>query len=199
MKELKLIEMQELLADYSFGRLSKNESKIFESNLSNYPDLKNEIIEIRKAFSKVNREELASDLERKTSNLTYKVKQKQYEKNINKNIKKNIVKLVFPIVAFVIFFLVMRNIEFKEKNTDSNLPEVILTDAEANIIFGENEFDYYNPYYNDFYSELNYSDEYEIIGSENTTSITTYNYMNEISESEFNELLDDLDNENFNL
>lgn len=199
MKELNLIEMQELLADYSFGRLSQNESEIFESNLSNYPDLKNEIVEIRKAFSKINREELASDLERKTSNLTYKVKQKQYEENTNKNIKKNIVKLVLPIVAFLIFFLVMRNVEFKEKNTDSNLPEVILTDAEANIIFGENEIDYYNPYYNDFYSELNYNEEYEVIGSENTTSITTYNYMNEISESEFNELLDDLDNENFNL
>ena len=46
MKELNLNEMQELVADYSFGRLSKNESKIFENNLKKHPELKDEIIAI---------------------------------------------------------------------------------------------------------------------------------------------------------
>ena len=199
MKKLNLTEMQELLSDYSFGRLSENESKIFEQNLANFPELKNDIIEIRRAFSKINREELTSNLEKKTSNFTYKVKQKQFEVNTNKNIKKNILKLSLPIVAVVAFFLIMQKVELKDNNSTTKLPEVILTKAEVNIIFGDNEIDYYNPYYNDFYSELNYEEDFELLGSENTSSITTYNYMNEISETEFNELLDELDNENFNL
>lgn len=201
MKELNRDEMLELITDYAFGRLSANEASIFESNLNKYPELKEEIIEIRNAFSKVNKEKLINELENKTSNLPYLVKQKQYALNGNINLRKNILKLSLPIIIVVGFFFVMRQIELNDIERDNKLPETLLSVEEANIIFENVDVSYYDPYQNDFYLE-NCVEEIEDINTDiinNTSSTTIYNYINEISETEFNELLDELDNEDFNL
>jgi|GEM_PF-1941065 hypothetical protein len=201
MKELNRDEMLELITDYAFGRLSANEASIFESNLNKYPELKEEIIEIRNAFSKVNKEKLINELENKTSNLPYLVKQKQYALNGNINLRKNILKLSLPIIIVVGFFFVMRQIELNDIERDNKLPETLLSVEEANIIFENVDVSYYDPYQNDFYLE-NSVEEIEDINTDiinNTSSTTIYNYINEISETEFNELLDELDNEDFNL
>ena len=201
MKELEKDEMLDLITDYAFGRLSEYEAAIFESNLSRFPELKEEIVDIRNVFSKVNKEKLLNELDNKTANLTYFVKQKQYANKGNSNLRKNILKLSLPILAIVGFFLVMRQVEFKDTEKDNKLPETILSAKEANIIFENVDVSYYDPYYNDFYTDgreedavINRSD---IIN--NSSNTTIYNYMNEISETEFNELLDALDNEEFNL
>jgi hypothetical protein len=201
MKELNRDEMLELITDYAFGRLSANEASIFESNLNKYPELKEEIIEIRNAFSKVNKEKLINEFENKTSNLPYLVKQKQYALNGNINLRKNILKLSLPIIIVVGFFFVMRQIELNDIERDNKLPETLLSVEEANIIFENVDVSYYDPYQNDFYLE-NSVEEIEDINTDiinNTSSTTIYNYINEISETEFNELLDELDNEDFNL
>lgn len=201
MKELNRDEMLELITDYAFGRLSANEASIFESNLNKYPELKEEIIEIRNAFSKVNKEKLINELENKTSNLPYLVKQKQYALNGNINLRKNILKLSLPIIIVVGFFFVMRQIELNDIERDNKLPEILLSVEEANIIFENVDVSYYDPYQNDFYLE-NSVEEIEDINTDiinYTSSTTIYNYINEISETEFNELLDELDNEDFNL
>ena len=201
MKELNRDEMLELITDYAFGRLSANEASIFEINLNKYPELKEEIIEIRNAFSKVNKEKLINELENKTSNLPYLVKQKQYALNGNINLRKNILKLSLPIIIVVGFFFVMRQIELNDIERDNKLPETLLSVEEANIIFENVDVSYYDPYQNDFYLE-NSVEEIEDINTDiinNTSSTTIYNYINEISETEFNELLDELDNEDFNL
>ncbi len=201
MKELDKEEMLGLITDYAFGRLSNNEAVVFESNLNKYPELKDEIVEIRNAFSKVNKEVLLSKLDNKTANMPYLVKQKQYAESKNVNLRKNILKLSLPILAVVAFFFVMRQIELNNMEIDSKLPETILTAEEASIIFENVDVSYYDPYQNDFYidskeeeSELSRTD---IIN--NSSNTTIYNYMNEITESEFNELLDELDNEEFSL
>lgn len=201
MKELEKDEMLDLITDYAFGRLSEYEAAIFERNLSRFPELKEEIVDIRNVFSKVNKEKLLNELDNKTANLTYFVKQKQYANKGNSNLRKNILKLSLPILAIVGFFLVMRQVEFKDTEKDNKLPETILSAKEANIIFENVDVSYYDPYYNDFYIE-NREEEAVINRSDiinNSSNTTIYNYMNEISETEFNELLDALDNEKFNL
>lgn len=201
MKELLKDEMLELITDYAFGRLSKNEAIIFESNLNRFPELKQEIIAIRNAFSKVNKEKLLHELENKTANLPYLVKQKQYAIKGNVNLRKNILKLSLPILVIVGFFLVMRQVEFKDIGNENKLPETVLSAEEANIIFSNVDVSYYDPYQNDFYFDSR-EEEFEINRSDiinNSSNTTIYNYMNEITESEFNELLDELDNEEFNL
>jgi len=95
----------------------------------------------------------------------------------------------------------MRQLELKDIEKENKLPESILSAEEANIIFENVDVSYYDPYQNDFYLE---SGEEEIENNRsdiinNSSNTTIYNYMNEISESEFNELLDELDNEEFNL
>lgn len=200
MKELEKDEMLELITDYAFGRLSKNEQSIFEINLNKFPELKEEIIEIRNAFSKVNKETLLKELDNKTANMPYLIKNKQYAKSKNVNLRKNILKLSLPILAIVGFFFFMRQIELNEIENDNRLPETILTAEEASIIFENVDVSYYDPYHNDFYIES--GEEEDINRSDiinNSSNTTIYNYMNEISESEFNELLDELDNEEFNL
>lgn len=201
MKELEKDEMLDLVTDYAFGRLSEYEVTIFEYNLIRFPELKEEIIDIRNAFSKVNKEKLLNELDNKTANLPYFVKQKQYANKGNKTLRKNILKFSLPLLAIVGFFFVMRQIEFNDIEKDHKLPETILSAKEANIIFENVDVSYYDPYYNDFYIDggeedavINRSD---IIN--NSSNTTIYNYMKEISETEFNELLDDLDNEEFNL
>lgn len=201
MKELEKDEMLDLITDYAFGRLSEYEAAIFESNLIKFPELKDEIIDIRNAFSKVKKEKLLNELDNKTANMPYFVKQKQYANKGNSNLRKNILKLSLPIIVIVGFFIVMRQIEFKDIEKDHILPETILSAKEANIIFENVDVSYYDPYYNDFYIDSREEDAVinrsDIIN--NSSNTTIYNYLNEISETEFNELLDALDNEEFNL
>lgn len=200
MKDLDLNEMQDLMTDYAFGRLTEYESSIFESNLINYPEMKIEIIEIRKSFSKVNKEDLINHLENKTSNLSYKVKQEQYKINENKNLKKNIIKFSIPIIGLISFFFIMRQVELNKIESSNSLPEFVLTDAEIGIIFEEFDNAYFDPYYNTFYSELEtFKTNENMDASINASNTTVYNYLNEITETEFNELLDNIDNEEFNM
>lgn len=200
MKELDQKEMQVLMIDYAFGRLTDYESSIFESNLINFPEMKIEIIEIRKSFSKVNREDLINHLENKTSNLSYKIKQEQYKINEKKNLKKNILKFSIPIIGLISFFFIMRQVEIKKISNSKSLPEFVLSDSEIGIIFDEFDDAYFDPYYNTFYAELEtFESKENIDASINASNTTIYNYLNEISETEFNELLDNIDNEEFNL
>lgn len=200
MKELDQKEMQELMIDYAFGRLTEYESNIFESNLINFPEMKIEIIEIRKSFSKVNREDLINHLENKTSNLSYKIKQEQYKINENKNLKKNILKFSIPIIGLISFFFIMRQVEINKLESSNSLPEFVLSDAEIGIIFDEFDNAYFDPYYNTFYAELETFETKENVDATiNASNTTIYNYLNEISETEFNELLDKIDNEEFNM
>ncbi len=72
-KKLTRQEIEELLPDYIFGRLSPEECKIVESNLPNYPDLIAEIDDVRKVFSRLERMDVERLVERKTRNIPVKI------------------------------------------------------------------------------------------------------------------------------
>lgn len=202
-KLLSLEEMQELLTDYAFNKLSPNEEHIFEENLKNFPELENEIIEIKSVFSKVNKEVIRENLQNKTANLTYRIRLKQYELNKNKTARKNILKFAFPFIIVIAFYFILRQIQFGESQVENNKSqEVLLSNIDADIIFGDSsEISFYDPYQNSFYYySPNVSDEYEYIDFiRNSTNQTVFNYMNEITEKEFNQLLNEMDDEKFSL
>ena len=75
-KQLTRKEMEELLPDYIFKRLSKDETEAFEQNLPNFPDLVEEIEEVRKVFWKLEQMDIDGFLERKTRNIPVKVSNK---------------------------------------------------------------------------------------------------------------------------
>ncbi len=66
-------EIEELLPDYIFGRLSAEECEIVESNLPNFPDLVEEIEDVRKVFSRLDKMDVERLVERKTRNIPVKV------------------------------------------------------------------------------------------------------------------------------
>ncbi len=66
-------EMQEHLPDYVFGRLSPEECQRFESTLPDYPELQEEVSEVRKVFQKLESMNLDNYIERKTRNIPLKV------------------------------------------------------------------------------------------------------------------------------
>lgn len=66
-------EMQEHLPDYIFGRLSPEECRRFEATLPDYPDLQEEVLEVRKVFRKLESMKLDNYVERKTKNIPVKV------------------------------------------------------------------------------------------------------------------------------
>lgn len=72
-KKLTRQEIEELLPDYIFGRLSPEECEIVESNLPNYPDLITEIDDVRKVFSRLERMDVERLVERKTRNIPVKI------------------------------------------------------------------------------------------------------------------------------
>ena len=199
MKSLEKEEMRDLISDYSFDKLTSYEDEIFEFNLDRFPELKDEIVSIKSAFSKVDKERILDVLNNKTANMPYLVNLRKYEQVKSANLRKNLVKISIPIIAVIGFFLIMREFNFSDNEAVSGYSEDLLTSDEANIIFANIDVDNYNPYLNEFYFE----DEVEVSNNNYFISIASnyliYNYLNEITESEFNELLDEIDNEEFNL
>lgn len=195
MKILSLEDMEELLTDYAFGKLSENEANIFEENLVNYPNLEKEIIDIRSTFSKVNKEVIKDNLHKKTSNISYKVKQKQYEANKNHIAKKNILKFVIPILVLGAIYLILRDMKLNETVSNINTnEEVIISSADLNIILGDKS---HNNSISNISSGFIINDNLSLLNFTSNTNI--YSYMNDMSETEFNQLLNEIENENFNL
>lgn len=194
-------EMQELAVDYAFGKLSKNETIIFENNLKNFPKIENEVIEIRSAFSKISKADIKEHIDKRTANLSYKINQKRFAKEQSKLSKKSILKFALPVIALLIAIFVITDLEKPNPHYVIN-KEITITEAEAGIIFGSENKDIflYDPYFNEFYNNQITNSELETTGIINTsTNGTVYNYLNEMSDSEFNELIEELDNENFDI
>lgn len=72
-RELTYKELQEMLPDYVFGRLSVDEIQLFEYYLPNYPDLQEEIKQVRAVFGKVEEMDFDKKITQKTRNLSIKV------------------------------------------------------------------------------------------------------------------------------
>lgn len=66
---LDLQTMQGLLADYAFGRLGEEERAAFERSLPQYPEIEQELRDVREVFSRVERTEFIHHYERRSRNL----------------------------------------------------------------------------------------------------------------------------------
>lgn len=71
--ELTLADMQKMLPDYIFDKLDQSDKSKFESNLPDFPELKNEIASARNIFSKVDSSEYYSLDADRTRNLSVNV------------------------------------------------------------------------------------------------------------------------------
>jgi hypothetical protein len=74
-------EMQELLPDYIFGRISIEDKAAFEHSLSNYQDIMQEVKEGKAVFQRLERMDFDRFLAQKTRNLSVKVNERLRRKN----------------------------------------------------------------------------------------------------------------------
>jgi hypothetical protein len=112
MDKLDFHRMQEMLPDYAFGRLSERESKIFELNLDQNPEIKSELEEIQEVFQKVEKIDFNSMMKDRSKNISFKVQQNLRSKK-NKFIDTSFFyKILVPSMAVVLmaYFIFIEDI-----------------------------------------------------------------------------------------
>lgn len=75
-------QMQDLFCDYAFGKLSDDDKRAFELTLPDFPDLKNEILEVQTSFGKLNTMKMDKKIGQYTRNLSIKVNKKIGEQGL---------------------------------------------------------------------------------------------------------------------
>lgn len=106
MKKLTYKEMQEMLPDYAFGRLSVDEMSNFEANLDSYPDLKQELIDIQSVFGKVERIDFDNIYETKSRNISVKINQRLEQDSRRKQFFSNARRLIIPSLGLAAILIV---------------------------------------------------------------------------------------------
>ncbi|MFN3194718.1 MAG: hypothetical protein ACE364_02045 [Chlorobiota bacterium] len=192
MKNLTEEEMRDLLSDYAFGKLSDYETSIFESNLSRFPEMENEIVEIKSVFSNLKKEKIKESLDNRTANISYKVNQKKYSKQRNRNLIFSVLKYSVPVLLFVIGFFAIEDYNINPKNTNHTTNTQLLSDLDLTIALGESSELKSN---NIEMKSFNFDDGLLLTPSESIKPSD----IEEMSENEFNELLDELSNEKFDI
>jgi len=192
MKKLTEIEMKDLLSDYAFGKMSEYEKSIFEENLSDFPEIENEVLEIRSAFSKINQSEIKENLDKRTANISYKVNQTKYSKQRNRNLLFSLLKISVPVLLFTIGFLAVDRFNEQKQNKIVENETLLISDSDLTIAIGESTELTNTSLINKNY---NFDDGLLLSPSESIRPSD----IEEMSESEFNELLDELSNEKFDI
>ncbi len=75
-------EMQELLPDYVFRRLSLEEARKFELTLPDFPDLVEEVKQVKAVFGRVEEMDLDAEITDRTRNLSVRVQNKLRQRSV---------------------------------------------------------------------------------------------------------------------
>lgn len=115
-------EMQELLPDYIFDRISPGDRQLFESNLPMYPDLQEEIKETRSVFRKLEGMDFNAHIQEKTKYLSYKVINRMQKEAPRAKRSGIIYRFVVPSIGLAFALLVF--ITTRDNNTVGTTSEV---------------------------------------------------------------------------
>jgi len=122
-------QMQELLPDYIFNRISEKDKFKFEKELPKYTDLQDEIKEVKSIFAKLDKMDLDKTLAHYSRNTSVKVNNRLASKKQKMPFFNNTLKYLIPTAAlFFIGYLVFFN--FNKPNS-----EVIQIDKQPKISF----------------------------------------------------------------
>lgn len=102
-------QVQELLPDYAFGRLDKENSIIFENSIELYPDLKQELNDVREVFSKAEMMEYDQLLSDRSKNISVKVNNRFNQSSVFDFRLKVISRYVAPLVGVAAIMLLILN------------------------------------------------------------------------------------------
>ncbi len=138
-------KMQEMLPDYVFNRLDQSEKEKFESSLELFPDLIKEIDDAKRVFSKIEKMDFNSIIEKKARNISVKVQDRIRYKKHKERIPAYFFKIVVPtlgMAAIVLYLFItglhnLNNEQSKINNNSINHSYRILTDNDINLIFDD--------------------------------------------------------------
>ncbi|MGA2298985.1 MAG: hypothetical protein ABSG15_15680 [FCB group bacterium] len=115
-------EMQEFLPDYVFDRISQEDKAKFEEQLPLYPDLQDEIKQVRAVFSKIENMDLDKVISSRTRNLSVKVNERLERKN-NRSRKFSLVnRYLVPTFGLALLLIIIFSSKdlFKFSNNGKN-------------------------------------------------------------------------------
>ncbi|GAB1373006.1 hypothetical protein MASR1M45_30700 [Candidatus Kapaibacterium sp.] len=206
-------QLEGQLPDYVFDRLSDTEKAVFESEINNHPDLLNEINEVRRVFSQVDKMDFEKIINDKTRNTIVKVN-KRLSNQSSKSGMSLLLRYAIPVAVSIAVLIFITN---STKNTDTNkefsnkLNTIIKTNDLNN--YEIDETDYITSYTIDF-NQGNGVDNVDVInsiiedsnpaGKRAVLRIVPYNYVaneniifeqiQELDEEEFQFLLEEIKN-----
>ncbi len=82
-KNLNRKQLEELLPDYVFGRLNSHENELFEKSIQNYPELIQEVENVRSVFYRLQNMDIDRLLDKKTKYIPVKVSQRLHHERTN--------------------------------------------------------------------------------------------------------------------
>lgn len=207
-------EMDELLADYAFGRLDSEKSEQFKANLDKFPDIADEVEEVRKVFVRIEKMNFDEIIDSKTRNLTVKVNNRIIKQQRRQSSFGFLLKFAVPAAVIITISIAYFQGGFNKQN-DNNPTEFsnkLNNLVEIQEFDNNNITDYLNDFEPDYLIENFASDGVlidNILGSNssnkidllnalsNTSTITDYNLYDEIdelNEDEFQLLLEEIKN-----
>ncbi|MDX9791676.1 MAG: hypothetical protein WC313_02975 [Candidatus Kapaibacterium sp.] len=205
-------ELEQMLPDYAFGRLSEKDKADFESEINEHQDLLVEVKEVQSLFKKIDDMDFDSVLNDKTRNLHYKVNQRLSQ---HKSVLSGTAYLIrFGLPAAAVMVLLVSIFRFGIQNESNEV--VSFSEKLTSLIESDNFYDTYSEYYD--YSglstvELNQeTDLLEYAGVEvdkinnnqelnnvvnaviPMSEINFYNDLDDLSDDEFQILLEEIQN-----
>ena len=225
LKKYNRAEMEQRLPAYIFGELCDAEKEIFESSIADFPDILNEITEVRRTFELLNQIDFDKVLFDKTKDLPARVVRKVARSN--KKTTKFIVPLRFLVPAIVtaaiLFFAIKTGLvkdywlQTEQKNvpkltkedkinkvinqsmTSKEIQELLTQSEELQLVNNETFVDIENEYIDKLYEDFvfNLNSYFTTANIPNIETFITIDYhLNHIDEQSFEQILEDIKNVN---
>ena len=121
--------MEEMFADYAFGRLSPEAAADFERSLPQYPDLEQELVEVRAVFGRVARTAFTEQFDRETRNLSVNVLKRLENKG---KVRRTLTRLLpaAALAAAAVAFVMLNRPPDAPYQWQTNQNFVLATDAD---------------------------------------------------------------------
>lgn len=210
-------ELETMLPDFVFGRLSEEEKRDFEESVIEYPDLLKEIQDVRVVFNRVEKMDFNKIVDDRTRNLTVKVNNKLSERSRQSGFSY-LFKFALPMaIVFAGIMIFYQNSSQKSNNissgngfssklntslNDNYFAEIEVEDSDYyDVLISENN-SFKNSIFDDDDLQLIISDNNDInydnnglIHANNTASLDyLLEKLNLLDENDFLKILKDIKN-----
>lgn len=148
-------EMQDLLVDYVFNRISKEDKELFDISLHNYKDIQKEVADVRTVFSRLDKMDIDKKVSQHTRNLSVKVNQRMASNNKSKRFRM-INKYLIPTFGLAVIIILFMTHDFNIKDSTKLNKKTAV--SQYFIKFDENDFIKLDDV--DISNNLIYSDDY---------------------------------------